>query len=154
MRRSDKREPQTLLWQAGARRCRMGIMILTLRPSTDLRGSLCGMRLSGRRRYKQGYDAIWLVAACSTFFLTQSDRQNKLPFCISIGIRHGRRLCICRKTHFKSNANIPAKKTSSSLFCNPFSSICPVSLIPITAARYPVHDEWPLISRRLLCTWK
>ena len=32
---SDKREPQTLPWHAGARRCRMGIMILLLRPPTD-----------------------------------------------------------------------------------------------------------------------
>ena len=55
--RSDPRIPLTLPWQAGARRCRAGIMRLLLRPPTDLRGSPCGMRPSGGRRYRRGYVA-------------------------------------------------------------------------------------------------
>ena len=36
------------------------------RPSTDWRGRPCGMRLSGGRRYRWGYDAVKLTAARST----------------------------------------------------------------------------------------
>ena len=41
-----------------------GEMQLQLRPPTDLRGSSCGMRLSGGRRYRQDYDAL-PDAACN-----------------------------------------------------------------------------------------
>ena len=34
-----------------------GTMRLPLRPSTDWRGSPCGMRQSSGQRYRQGYDA-------------------------------------------------------------------------------------------------
>ena len=47
-----------------ARRCPTGIMRLLLRPPTDLRGSSCGMRLSGGRRYRRDYDAL-PDAACN-----------------------------------------------------------------------------------------
>ena len=39
-------------------------MRLLLRPPTDLRGSSCGMRLFGGRRYRQDYDAL-PDAACN-----------------------------------------------------------------------------------------
>lgn len=53
---SDQRNSQTLMWQSGSQRSRMKIMILLLRPSTDLRGRPCYIRLSRGTAIQWGYD--------------------------------------------------------------------------------------------------
>lgn len=71
---SDQRDSQTLTWQSGSQRHYMKIMILLLRPSTDLRGRPCYTRLSRGTTIQWGYDDT--VAGDSLIHALVGDRNN------------------------------------------------------------------------------
>ena len=55
---SDSRSLSTALQPARSQRSHAEIMRLLLQPSTDWRGSSCGVRWSRCRRHRRGYDAV------------------------------------------------------------------------------------------------
>ena len=59
--------PANLATASKARRFHAGIMILPLRPPTDWRRRLCGIR-KRKRRCRQGYEAAVPAAACEHIF--------------------------------------------------------------------------------------
>ena len=60
-------QPANLTMASKARRFHVGIMILPLRPPTDWRRRLCGIR-KRKRRCRQGYEAATPAAACERIF--------------------------------------------------------------------------------------